>query len=190
MTIRATRTPKQSRSIKTVAAILEAATEVLADKGFEGLSTNAVATQAGINISTLYSYFPNKEALLERLLERYNDKTIEQLKPLLAGNPNKNERVGIILEAQAQLMVDEPWIKSLKEALANTPTLQSLQAHSSRHLIDVVITQIPQEIAGPKVSGDDQQVVMTLLVDTFNRGALIVANTPAASRKKMLTEVT
>ena len=125
MSSRTTREPKQSRAMKTVATILDAAVTVLANSGYEGFSTNAVAAAACINISTLYSYFPNKEALLEHLLERYNDQLIEQLQPLLAENPNKNERVGIIIEAQAGLMIDKPWIKSLKQALSSVPALQT-----------------------------------------------------------------
>jgi len=190
MSSRTTREPKQSRAMKTVATILDAAVSVLANSGYEGFSTNAVAATAGINISTLYSYFPNKEALLERLLERYNDQFIEQLKPLLAGHPNKSERVGMIIEAQAELMIDKPWIRSLKEALDSVPALQTLQAHSSRHLIAALLKNIPQQVAGPKLSGESQQLVMTLLVDTFNRGAMMVAKTEPALRQKMLAEVT
>ncbi|MGI9288223.1 MAG: TetR/AcrR family transcriptional regulator [Pseudomonadales bacterium] len=185
-----TRTPKQSRAIRTVASILDASTRLLTNKGYEGLTTNTVAAEAGINISTLYSYFPNKEAILERLLERYNDQLVDQLQPLLANNPNKNERIGHIIETQAQLMIDEPWIRALKEALVAVPALHELQAHAIQHLINSVLVQIPQEIAGPKkVSGDHQQVVMQLLVDTFNRGALMIAKSQPGLRKAMLAEV-
>ncbi|MGI9292676.1 MAG: TetR/AcrR family transcriptional regulator [Pseudomonadales bacterium] len=184
-----TRTPKQSRSIRTVASILDASIRVLTDEGYQGLTTNTVAAKAGINISTLYSYFPNKEAILERLLERHNDQLLDQLQPVLANNPNKNERVGLIIETQAQLMINEPWLRALKEALIAVPALHELQAHANQHLIDSVLNQIPQEIAGPKVSGDHQQVVMQLLVDTFDRGALMIAKTQPDLRKAMLAQV-
>ena len=39
--------------------------------GFGAVTTNAIAAEAGAAIGTVYDYFPNKEALLGALLERY-----------------------------------------------------------------------------------------------------------------------
>lgn len=48
-------------------AVLEAAYDVVARAGFEGLRTRAVADLVGINIATLHYYFPTKQALVEGL---------------------------------------------------------------------------------------------------------------------------
>jgi AcrR family transcriptional regulator len=63
--------PRQERSKATVDTILEATTRVLKKHGFDGLSTNAVAAQAGVSIGSLYQYFPNKEALVAKLIDRH-----------------------------------------------------------------------------------------------------------------------
>jgi AcrR family transcriptional regulator len=63
--------PRQQRSKATVDTILEATTRVLKKHGFDGLSTNAVAAQAGVSIGSLYQYFPNKEALVAKLIDRH-----------------------------------------------------------------------------------------------------------------------
>lgn len=63
--------PRQARSKATVDTILEATTRVLVKQGFDGLSTNAVATAAGVSIGSLYQYFPNKEALVSALIDRH-----------------------------------------------------------------------------------------------------------------------
>lgn len=63
--------PRQARSKATVDTILEATTRVLVKQGFDGLSTNAVAAQAGVSIGSLYQYFPNKEALVSALIDRH-----------------------------------------------------------------------------------------------------------------------
>lgn len=63
--------PRQQRSKATVDTILEATTRVLKKHGFDGLSTNAVAAQAGVSIGSLYQYFPNKEALCAALIDRH-----------------------------------------------------------------------------------------------------------------------
>jgi AcrR family transcriptional regulator len=63
--------PRQQRSQATVDAILAATARVLVRHGFDGLTTNAVATAAGVSIGSLYQYFPNKEALVAALIERH-----------------------------------------------------------------------------------------------------------------------
>ena len=63
--------PRQERAKATVDSILEATARVLVKQGFDGLTTNAVASAAGVSIGSLYQYFPNKEALVSALLERH-----------------------------------------------------------------------------------------------------------------------
>ena len=63
--------PRQARSQATVDAILAATARVLVRHGFDGLTTNSLATAAGVSIGSLYQYFPNKEALVAALIERH-----------------------------------------------------------------------------------------------------------------------
>jgi AcrR family transcriptional regulator len=49
--------------------ILEAATRVVSQHSLAGFNTNRVAEVAGISIGSLYQYFPNKDALMARLIE-------------------------------------------------------------------------------------------------------------------------
>jgi AcrR family transcriptional regulator len=50
-------------------ALLQAAFDVVAEVGFEGLRTRAVAHRAGVNIATLHYYFPSKQHLIEGLAQ-------------------------------------------------------------------------------------------------------------------------
>lgn len=59
--------PKQARAADLVAAILEAAVQVLASEGAQRFTTTRVAEKAGVSVGSLYQYFPNKAALLFRL---------------------------------------------------------------------------------------------------------------------------
>lgn len=61
--------PLQTRSQRTVEAVLEAAAQVFASRGYAGATTNHIAERAGVSIGSLYEYFPNKDALLVALLE-------------------------------------------------------------------------------------------------------------------------
>jgi AcrR family transcriptional regulator len=64
--------PLQRRAQATVDAILDAAAHILVRDGYDALSTNRVAERAGVSIGSLYQYFPNKEALVGDLVDRYS----------------------------------------------------------------------------------------------------------------------
>ena len=59
--------PRQARSERLVATILEAASRVLARHGARHFTTARVAEAAGVSVGSLYQYFPNKESILFRL---------------------------------------------------------------------------------------------------------------------------
>ena len=59
--------PKQARSNDLVAAVLDAAVQVLTNEGAQRFTTARVAERAGVSVGSLYQYFPNKAAILFRL---------------------------------------------------------------------------------------------------------------------------
>jgi AcrR family transcriptional regulator len=50
--------------------ILDAAAQVISERGFARATTRAIAETAGVSEGTLYNYFANKEDLLLKLVER------------------------------------------------------------------------------------------------------------------------
>ena len=52
-------------------AILAAALELFAERGFYGTAVPAVAQRAGVGAGTIYRYFDNKEALVNVLYRRW-----------------------------------------------------------------------------------------------------------------------
>lgn len=62
---------KQERSRHTVEALLQATARVLSREGYDRASTNRIAEVAGVNIGSLYQYFPNKDALVAALIDRH-----------------------------------------------------------------------------------------------------------------------
>ena len=65
--ISARKRPRQARSERLVATILEAAIRVLKRDGAQRFTTARVAETAGVSVGSLYQYFPNKESILFRL---------------------------------------------------------------------------------------------------------------------------
>lgn len=76
--------PQQVRSSELVAAILDAAVQVLAKEGAQRFTTARVAERAGVSVGSLYQYFPNKAAILFRLQSDEWRRTSELLRGILA----------------------------------------------------------------------------------------------------------
>ena len=62
--------PRQQRSRQMVDTLIDATAQVLAARGLDHVTTNHIAEQAGVSVGSLYQYFPDKESLIEALLDR------------------------------------------------------------------------------------------------------------------------
>ncbi len=73
--------PRQSRSLILVSAIREACLKILEGEGSDKLTTQRIADVAGVNIASVYQYFPNKEAVLadvyQQVLEKITAEAVE-----------------------------------------------------------------------------------------------------------------
>jgi AcrR family transcriptional regulator len=78
------KTPRQHRSRATVEALLEATTDILIRDGYAKLTTNRIAERAGVNIASLYQYFPGKDAIVAELRRRHGDDQRAALRQVLA----------------------------------------------------------------------------------------------------------
>lgn len=87
---RPSRAPVQKRGQQRVDAILDAAEAVFGEMGVEAATTNAIAERAGASVGSLYHFFPNKDAILLALAERYAETTKSVL--------------------QRERRIDEPWV--------------------------------------------------------------------------------
>lgn len=75
--------PRQSRSLGTVKAILDATARILVERGFAAVTTNAVAERAGVSVGSLYQYFPNKDALVTALHARHGEQMMAVIQRVL-----------------------------------------------------------------------------------------------------------
>lgn len=63
--------PKQKRGQQRVEAILNAASAVFAEVGFDNATILMIASRANTSVGSLYQFFINKEDILRALVERY-----------------------------------------------------------------------------------------------------------------------
>jgi len=71
-------------------ALVQAAYDLLAERGFEGLRTRDIAAKVGVNIATLHYYFPTKEKLIRGVVAYAMGRFRTTLQP--AGSPGEQVR--------------------------------------------------------------------------------------------------
>lgn len=96
--------PMQARSTARLAALLDAAAAVVAEIGYERLTTAMVAEGAGASIGTVYRYFPDRIAVLQSLAARNEERVTERL--VAAVSDAKHEDWAQALEAAFEVYVD------------------------------------------------------------------------------------
>lgn len=77
------KTPVQTRSRDRVELILKTARELIGERGIDSVSMREIAQTAGIQIGSLYQYFPGKSALLLSIMNQYYDSLYEETKRIL-----------------------------------------------------------------------------------------------------------
>lgn len=63
--------PKQKRGRQRVDAILNAASELFAEVGYESATVIEIAARANTSVGSMYQFFANKEAILFAIVQRY-----------------------------------------------------------------------------------------------------------------------
>ncbi len=91
--------PRQRRAEATVEAMLQAADELLSALPYDKVTTNRIAERAGVGIGSLYQYFPNKEAIVARVVTQWVDAMLAEVGDRLAAGAQ------LELAAAAQAMV-------------------------------------------------------------------------------------
>ncbi|MEO8808503.1 MAG: TetR/AcrR family transcriptional regulator [Burkholderiaceae bacterium] len=96
--------PRQSRSLATVKAILDATARILVERGFAAVTTNAVAERAGVSVGSLYQYFPNKDALISALHARHSEQMMAVIQRALtkAMDATLDEALAGLIEATVE----------------------------------------------------------------------------------------
>lgn len=110
------KTPVQARSTERLTRILEAASQVFEDRGFEGATTEAIAARAGISIGSLYQYFPGKAAVFRALADQFLTLirgVFDQVISLEVAELPLEELIGSVVDTYAATYRTVPGIRAL-----------------------------------------------------------------------------
>src|ERR1700678_187902 len=104
------RPPQQERSERTLAAILDVASSLFAEVGFDAATMTAIAARSGTSIGGLYHYFPDKSSIVLALAHQYGLAIEAEWKPLIAQAPDLTPRkfADIFIETMLRLVRQHP----------------------------------------------------------------------------------
>ncbi len=158
------RKPVQDRSRHTVDSILEAATRLF-DRG--STTTNGIARLAGVSIGSLYEYFPNKDAILNRLFEAHVDEAVDTLAAGLDALPPESTplRVGVrhVVQQLLGLHEGQPGLqRAFLERLAMLPVVRDRVAQAQRRLRGVLEAWLALH---PEVAVPDVELAARIVVE-------------------------
>lgn len=106
-----------------MAALLEAAAQVLEKKGLEGFNTNAVARRAGVSIGSLYQYFPGKDALVLALIHREGERFLAEAAMALE-QPNGVDALSALIAACVRQQLLRPTLAHLLDVEEGKPGIR------------------------------------------------------------------
>ncbi len=129
------RMPSQRRSRERVERILQAASDIIADRGSDGLKMSEVAALAEISIGSLYQYFPDKSAIIRTLAERTNAECRHCIEEGLAGAANLEElcqAFARLFDEYYEIFLAEPVIRDIRSGAQADKALRDIELEDSR----------------------------------------------------------
>src|SRR6516164_4718657 len=97
---------QDTRFDRRFSEILDYATEVFAEKGYEGASMRDLSRLSGISLAGLYYYFECKEKLLYFIQKHTFTTIIDRLRERLAGHTDPEERIRIFVSNHVEYAVE------------------------------------------------------------------------------------
>lgn len=84
------------RSASTIRRLLDTAARLFADHGYDDVSIDLVAAEAGVTKGAFYHHFPSKQALFERVLDEAQAAIAHQLSQASAAAPAPPPTVSLV----------------------------------------------------------------------------------------------
>ncbi|MCU0701893.1 MAG: TetR/AcrR family transcriptional regulator [Myxococcaceae bacterium] len=135
------------------AKVLEAATRLFAERGYEATSVNDVAAEAAVSIGALYKYFPDKPALLEGVLATFEGQFAEAMGHVHQVPGSHFDKLHAMVEGLFDMGASRPYF--FWALTSGTHALRGEREHSSG---DAVREQIRRFLEAGIAAGDFRPV--------------------------------
>jgi len=177
------RQPRQERSRLRVETILDVALDMVVEQGAEALAMREVARRAGVQISSIYQYFPSKAHIIRELAKRNLQKVrlllqvqVQRLLAEYPGAPPVAEAVNRLVDAYFAHYRDQPDALAVWAGAQSDHGLRELDLEDTRSTAEFLVLPLQRILRR-----DDREVLYPL--------ALLVSEvTGAAARLALALE--
>ena len=177
------RKPQQERSKTRVETILDVALELVVEQGAEALAMREVARRAGVQISSVYQYFPSKAAIIRELatrnLERVQLMLEQEVGDLFAehnGRPTPAQAVNRVVDAYYAHYRDQPAAVAVWAGAQSDHGLRELDIEDSRRTAEFLVPSLMEILS------------LTDTRDVFALALLLAETTGAVARLALAVE--
>ena len=146
-----TTSPRAKKRVR----LLKAATELFTSQGYRKTSVDEIARRAGVAKGTVYTFFPNKAALMIEAVAVEKRVMIQVLDPIISGTlaPEKRLRfyVRVLLTGTrelpltTQLLVDEEDFAEILDELGAVDTLERRE-HGAAMIMELIEMAAPGQL--------------------------------------------
>jgi AcrR family transcriptional regulator len=159
--------PVQGRSRATVDAIVQAAAYILVRDGSAKLTTNRIAERAGVNVASLYQYFPSKEAILAELQRRHVAEQREAMRKVLDEHRRHD------LETTVRALVSMGMAAHAVAPQVHAALAQALPMRRSRSgdEADPVMREVARALVSAVPGGSDRALILWV-VETVSHAVI------------------
>lgn len=137
-----TRAPKQARSQLRVEQILNSAKALILEHGYAGLKMTDIASTAGITISSIYQYFPNKHAIVAGLAKHYLEQNHQGIQAALETPPAELDELSTItlslLDGYYTMHREDPVVRDVWMGTASNKEFRAIDIADTHRNVDLI----------------------------------------------------
>jgi AcrR family transcriptional regulator len=127
--------------------IERAATEVFAERGYQGASIEEIAKRSHVSPPVVYDHFESKRDLHKRLLERHRDDLLEMWGRTVPGDEPAEQRIARAIDAWASYVETHPYaVRMFFRETTGDPDVQAFHAEvqaQARAALIPILVQVP-----------------------------------------------
>jgi len=152
--------------------LLDAALRVIDRDGYDGVSIDAIAKEAGVTRPVVYGAFDGLGPLLTALLDRQQQRAITQLFSALPTETATDAVAVVDLSGPRlhQMLLDDPvtW-RAILQSPANVPEVVRTRIESDRRQVRTIIEGLVTGVLGEKVDAPVMAHGIIALLEHFGR---------------------
>jgi AcrR family transcriptional regulator len=144
--------------------ILDVATVLFAERGYDGTSMNDVAGRVGMRKASLFYHFATKDSLYEAVLDRLVSQLAGRLTAIYVGEASFLDRLDAAIDIVTEVLGQRPAAARLllREAMDWGPVIQGKLLGPFLGLLEAATAFIRAgQAAGAFLDGDAKQLVLT-----------------------------